>query len=151
MSLKKDFQNPMGSQDDIPVHRKNGLPEEFSVSVFDLIILYTNVLRAKDMPDIGYENLDESFSSFIKRLKSERLNIKRSDLEAALWAAGSLDDSKTFWHPLRVPFKKFLGAIMRHKQLQFYFDRIYYRFVKTKPRALSEDRAIYSSETGEQI
>jgi len=126
-------------------NRRNQLPEEFNISLLDLIVLYFNVIKAKDNPNIGYENIDETYTSFLRRIKEQRVVINRKDLEAALWASGALDEEKEFWHPTRQPFKRFITAAIQHRQLQFYFDRFYTKFVSKKPRTEDADREIYSS------
>ena len=105
-----------------------------------------------DLTKIGYENIDETYTSFLKRIKEQRVVINRKDLESALWAAGLLDEEKDFWHPTRQPFKRFITAAIQHKQLQFYFDRFYTKFVSKKPRTEDADREIYSSnENGDSL
>lgn len=131
---------------------RNQLPDEFNISLMDLIVLYFNVIKARDVDSIGYENTEETYSNFLRRVRDIRVVIKKADLEAALWAAGALDEEKQFWHPNKWPFKRFVTSAIQHKQLQYYFDRIYSKFVSKKPRSEDSDREIFSSnEGGESI
>lgn len=68
----------------------------YSISVYDYIIMYTNLLKAAHIKEIGYENADKTFKQLTRSLKEKRIKISKDDLEDALWACNQLSQRDEF-------------------------------------------------------
>lgn len=73
------------------------MSDKISVSVLDLVTLYTNVVIAARDKELGYENADQTYEQFLTKLKEQRFFVTHSDLEDILWAAKQMSDAGKFF------------------------------------------------------
>ena len=114
---------------------KEGSKDElFDVNLQQLLVLTANVVKAKTMPDTaGYLDCEVSYSSFLARLQRHGAVMKRSELEAALWACNILDEQGEFFNVTSAPLDVFINQLMNYKKRRLHFDRLYNQ-VKERPR-----------------
>lgn len=97
----------------------------FGISLYNTVILYANLYRAKDHPDVGYLDCDRPSKEIAERLKISGFQLKQSELEACLWACTQLFEIGDFWHPAKVPLGVFINQIINPKRVQKHYDRVY--------------------------
>lgn len=107
--------------------------EIFGISLYDFMVLYTNLYMAKNDKDIGYVDYETPMKLIEARLRKAGHQIKQSELEAALWACTLLDEAGKFWHPNGQKAKDFVTGLLHHKQAKKYYDEIYSQ-IKDKPK-----------------
>lgn len=110
-----------------------GKPEVYSVDLFDLVVLLINVLKAKDHPDIGYANIEESIKTLYTRMRRKTTKVKSTELEAALWACVMMDEQGCFFHPKGVSLKSFLFSMFNARLYDKNFNEIYC-LISDKPK-----------------
>lgn len=114
---------------------KDGSGDElFDINLQQLLVIAANVVKAKTMPDTaGYLDCETSFTTFLSRLQKYGTVIKKSELEAGLWACNILDEQGEFFNVTSAPLDVFINQLMQYKQRRKHFDRIYNQ-VKDRPR-----------------
>lgn len=110
------------------------IPDKFTVTAFDAMVLYYNTMRAAQL---GWTDADRSMQQFISKAKEKAIEIPREELEAMLAACVYNSEAKEggnyFWHPMRKLLKGFIQELMRHRSTErFYYDTYYNYFTKMK-------------------
>ena len=100
--------------------------EQFDVSLIQMLVLAANVVKAKTLPEeVGYLDWDVPFWRFLAKLNKYRTHIKKSELEAALWACNLLDEQGEFFNLDGEKLDVFINKIMNYKQRRLHFDSVY--------------------------
>lgn len=107
--------------------------KQFTVTLFDAMVLYFNVMRASQL---GWNDADKGLQQFIKEAKTNAITIKREELESMLAACVQNSEAREanyFWHPTKKTLKGFIKELMRHQSTeQFYYDTYYNYFTNVK-------------------
>jgi hypothetical protein len=117
----------------------------FFISILEFIVLYSNVLHAKEEKTVGYQNHDESFNELIARLEKTQIYLTQQEMEAALWACQAMSEEGKFWHPLKKPFTVFLNAALNYKQTKKYFNSTYSWIMQDR------ERRAYNKKEGSDV
>ena len=94
------------------------------VKPLDLAILLWNVMRAKDDPEIGFEDAEISFDYFMKN-QNKPMPIKRQALESALWSCNMRAEGGKFEHHEGITFEQFTARILKGNHANISFDKFY--------------------------
>ena len=134
------------------VVKQNEVPAQFTIKFKDVLILYYNLYRAKELPELGFQDADNQFRYTLNMLERHSLVISHKELEGLLWACVQLDElaadyevGEGFWHPEKSNVNTFIQRMLHHKQFRFYFDKIYNFFRAKKPKQGVPPEAIIGS------
>jgi hypothetical protein len=128
-----------------------GLPKHFEISVSNLMVLYFNLYQAKNDPDIGFVDSDNSLGYIMRNIDDHKMTIKPHELESLLYACVLLAEKDSFWHPKHLKVDTFVSRVLHHQQLKFYFDKIYCLLRDKKPRINRLKGEIISNQYREQL
>ena len=127
----------------------NKVPDTLTISLRDLVILYSNLYLAKKR-GIGYLDADRSEFALNSRLSSIKHVIPTHELEGLLWAVVMLDESETgeYFHPDSVPLNTFIYKVITNTQFRFYFDKVYNYFTSKRPTHTNGVSSIKEEQEG---
>lgn len=112
----------------------DGTEELFEVNLLQMLVLAANVVKARTLPDeVGYLDWDQPFWRFAQRLQKYGATMKKSELEAALWACNLLDEKGEFFNTTSETCDVFINQLMNYKQRRKHFDTIYNQ-IKDRPK-----------------
>ncbi len=98
------------------------------VSVLDLVVMLTNVIKGAQTSTVGFEDADRTYRQIVNQLgKAKKVMIPDSLIESALWSCNLLHEQGKFEHPLDVKFTPWMKALVKPDG----FDRKY-NFIKEK-------------------
>lgn len=89
------------------------------VSIYNVLILFYNFLKAKKDKDIGYMELNQTEEEFMKKA-GQMISVDIKTLQSLLYYSNLLDEKKKFWHPDKKSFDGTLTSILRR---QYDFDK----------------------------
>lgn len=108
--------------------------EIFNVNLLQMLVLAANVVKARTLPDeVGYLDWDQPFWRFTEKLKRFGATMKKSELEAALWACNLLDEKGEFFNTTSETCDVFINQLMNYKRRRKYFDEVYNQ-IKDRPK-----------------
>lgn len=107
--------------------------ELYGINHLQLIVLFANVLLAKEDKDIGYQDIDTPLKELKHRLETSGSQIRHRELEAALWACVMMAEKEQFWHPEGESFKTFIFKLFNARYVDKHFHEIYCQ-IKEKPQ-----------------
>lgn len=100
----------------------------YDIKPLELATLIVNLHQAAQHPLIGHGDHIQSLKNITERMNIGTVRIRKTDLEASLWAANMLDELGEFWSPYidRKVAREFQSMIDRMKfPYGFKFDRFY--------------------------
>lgn len=77
--------------------------EIYSIKPLELATLLVNLHQAAQHPLIGHGDFLQSLKEITERMNKGTVQIKKTDLESALWACNMLDEVEEFWSPYVQP------------------------------------------------
>lgn len=108
--------------------------ELLELNMLQLLVLAANVVKANSMPDlVGYEDWDVPFTRFCQRIEKQGTVMRRSEMEAALWACNLLDERGEFFNVTSEDLDVFINKLMNYKRRRKFFDTIYNQ-IRNRPR-----------------
>ena len=72
-----------------------------AVTLRDIMVLLDNVRLGASMPDVGFEDANQTYNSIVTKL-NKKVSLKVSDLESALWSCNLLDEKGKFNRLLKI-------------------------------------------------
>lgn len=93
-----------------------------AVSVLDLVVLLGNLCLGNADKDVGFEDARMGINTIISKLNhAPPVATKIYAIENALWACNLLNEKGKFWHPMGIPFDRFVAKMLPDMK----FDRNY--------------------------
>lgn len=96
----------------------------------ELGILLTNVMRAAEHPDIGFEHADFLLDQFLKAI-DKIVKVKEDHLQACLWSANLLNEKGKWWHPTGKDFSFFVNDLLANDDFDYEYNLIIHKDTPT--------------------
>jgi hypothetical protein len=108
--------------------------ELFNLNLLQMLVLAANVVKAKTLPEqVGYLDWEVPFWRFTARLEKFGATMKKSELEAALWACNLLDEEGEFFNVTSEDLTTFINKLLNYKKRRLHFDEVYNQ-IKDRPK-----------------
>lgn len=88
------------------------------ISLYNLLILFYNFLKAKDNADIGYQEVNKTEKEFMEEI-NKRVTFDRKVLQSLLYYSNMRSEDGKFWHPDKKRFSKMINSILHGSNLKF--------------------------------
>lgn len=98
-----------------------GNKDRVKISIYNLMILMNNFLKAKADPSIGYMELFKTETEFLREVNLQ-VNFPTDLIESLLYYANMVDENNDFWHPT---CKSFRTLVLNVLPSDLYFDTEY--------------------------
>lgn len=82
------------------------------IKVIDIMVLLDHVRLGASMPDVGFEDANQTYDSMLRKL-NKVIALPVSDVESALWSANLLDERGKFSHPEGLTFDEFVSKLKK--------------------------------------